>query len=297
VDSILDGVNHLRDAVAERFESLGAIIDAVMQGQFAVAGEIAWESIKLSFAEGIAWVTDAWTEFTTGLATVFDGLVTTIRQAWNNVSTFIGQVLMLQVARVQQLLDKLAEFDPTGMAAKLRASLDIDVGATILAMDEDRQRFNRGLDRERSERDDQRARAMQDRLTASEERVANLQRARDQALARARQALAENSDRESPLARAVEDLELAIAEAAKAPKLFDDKAATTAVEQAGMDALPAVEAATGITGTFSAAAAVASLGFRQSSAEEETADNTRVMRRRLEIIAREQRLRDAPVFS
>jgi hypothetical protein len=138
---------------------------------------------------------------------------------------------------------------------------------------------------------------MQDRMAASEERVANLQRARDQALARARQALAESPDRESPLARAMEELELAIAEAAKAPKLFDDKAATTSVEQAGMDALPAVEAATGITGTFSAAAAVAALGFRQSSAEQETADNTRAMRRRLEIIAREQRLRDAPVFS
>ena len=67
----------------------------------------------------------------------------------------------------------------------------------------------------------------------------------------------------------------------------------------GKKAVPGLVKAIGAAASrpAEARAAVAALGFRQSNAEEETADNTRAMRRRLEIIAREQRLRDAPVFS
>ncbi len=40
-----------------------------------MAAEIAWASIKLAFAQGMAWVTNAWAEFSTGLASIFDGAV------------------------------------------------------------------------------------------------------------------------------------------------------------------------------------------------------------------------------
>ena len=170
-------------------ESLSAIAKAMMHGEFALAGEVAWTSIKLAFVQGIAWVTNAWTEFTTGLATIFDGVVVAIRTAWNNLTVFIGQLLMYQVARFQMLLDQLAQFDPTGLAAKLRSALDVNVGGTITAMEEDRERFNRGLADAREKRDAERAAQMQARLAETEARLAELRRQREDALARARTAV------------------------------------------------------------------------------------------------------------
>jgi len=52
-----------------------------------------------------------------------------------------------------------------------------------------------------------------------------------------------------------------------------------------------------LEGTFSAAAAAAMFGARRPTAEEETAQNTRAMRRRLDEMAREQKLQQGLVFA
>jgi hypothetical protein len=92
------------------------------------------------------------------------------------------------------------------------------------------------------------------------------------------------------------DLKFAIDEAAKAPRLFDAGAAAKQVADVGVGMAPMVTSRP-LEGTFSAAAAVAMFGAGPASAEEETAQNTRAMRRRLDELAREQRLRGAPVFT
>jgi hypothetical protein len=264
-------------------ESLSAIATSMMQGEFALAGEIAWASIKLSFAEGIAWATNAWTEFATGLASIWDATVTKIRQVWANVSTWIAGQLLRIWGLVQNVASQLGIVDQT-----------LDVQGAIRTLQEDRDRFNVGLDTARGQRDDQRVAAMQSQLAATEERLAALRTAREQALAKARDLPVD--ERESPLAQAMADLKAAIAEAAKAPKLFDAGAATRKVADVGGDLAPMVTSKP-LEGTFSAAAAMAMFGARRSSAEEETAQNTRAMRRRLDELAREQRLREGMVFA
>ena len=117
---------------------------------------------------------------------IFDGVITTIRQVWNNVTSWMaGQQLKL-VGAIQSALETLEQIDPTGLAAKLKASLELDVGGAIRVLEEDRSRFNSGLDQARQQRDEERARAMQERLAETEKRLAELRAAREDALARAR---------------------------------------------------------------------------------------------------------------
>ena len=184
-------------------ESLSAIATAMMQGEFALAGEIAWTSIKLAFSEGIAWVTNAWGEFATGLTSVWDNVITNIRQAWNNVSSWIAGQLLKLVDTVNSVLASLEQIDPTGSASKLKASLDIDVNGAIAFLEEDRQRFNRGLDVAKQQRDEQRVQAMQARLAETEKRLAELRAARADAVAKARDLAPETGEEESPLSQAV----------------------------------------------------------------------------------------------
>lgn len=238
------------------------------EGDFALAAEIAWASIKLAFAEGMAWVTNAWAEFSTGLASIFDGAVTGVRQIWNNVSTWIARQMLNLVGMIQSAVAKLAEIDPTGLSDKLKAALDFDVEGTIRILEEDSQRFNQGVEQAKSARDDERVRAMQQQLADTEKRLAELREARRQALAKA-DALAED-DTKSQLAGAMAELEKTLADATNMDKLFDAGAAQSQLplEFGGM---PKLGGSAGLAGTFNAAIA-GMLGRSGDDPSERTAD-------------------------
>jgi phage-related protein len=282
--------SQVKNATIETFSAIGK---ALAEGDFALAAEIAWASIKLAFAQGMAWVTNAWAEFSTGLASIFDGAITTVRQIWNNVSTWIARQMLKLVGMVQSLVAKLAEIDPTGLADKLKTAIDFDVEGTIRVLEEDSQRFNQGIGQAKAARDDERVRAMQQQLVDTEKRLAELREARQQALAKA-DALAED-DAESPLAAAKAELERALAEAANANKLFDADAAQSQLnlplDFAGM---PKLGGSAGLAGTFNAAIA-GMLGRSGDDPGERTADAVESMDEKLTDIRDE--LKDRPVLA
>ncbi|MCA9219454.1 MAG: hypothetical protein KDA71_03960, partial [Planctomycetales bacterium] len=253
--------------VSESFAGIGR---ALAEGDFALAAEIAWASIRLAFAQGMAWVTNAWTEFTTGLALIFDGVITSIRQVWNNISTWIARQLLNLVGLIQAAVAKLAAIDPTGLSEKLKNAIAFDVEGAIQILEEDSQRFNQGLDQAKSSRDDERVRAMQQRIAETEKRLAELRAAREDALKRA-DALAEDES-ESPLAAAMAELEDALAQAAGKGNLFDADGAQMQFDSS-FDAsrMPSVGGNASLGGTFNAAIA-GLLGRSGSDPAERTAD-------------------------
>lgn len=253
--------------VSESFAGIGR---ALAEGDFALAAEIAWASIRLAFAQGMAWVTNAWTEFTTGLALIFDGVITSIRQVWNNIRTWIARQLLNLVGLIQTAVAKLAEIDPTGLSEKLKNAIAFDVEGAIQILEEDSQRFNQGLDQAKSSRDDERVRAMQQRIAETEKRLAELRAAREDALKRA-DALAEDES-ESPLAAAMAELEDALAQAAGKGKLFDADGAQMQFDSSfDPSSMPSVGGNASLGGTFNAAIA-GLLGRSGSDPAERTAD-------------------------
>ncbi len=252
----------------ETFSAIGA---ALAQGDFALAGEIAWVSIKLAFAQGIAWVTNAWTEFTTGLSSIWDGMVTYLRQIWNDVVSWLAKSILQLVGSVQSALDTISKYDPTGLADKLKQQMSVDVEGAIRTVEEDRARYNQSQDVAKGQRDDERVRAMQDQLAATEAQLAELRAAREAALAKSRAAADKAGPAGSPLAKAMNELEKALDDAANAKKrLFDPAAADQ--QMTGVGDLTSQFASTGsLAGTFSASVA-AMLGRSGDDPAERTAE-------------------------
>ena len=114
--------------------------------------ELIWVVVQEVFTRGIAWLNNAWTEFSIGLVSIFDGFVTGIRQAWNNVTLFIIQTIAKAVDFVRTALDEAAKYDPTGAAAALRDSIG-DVTVLAKVVEEDIQRQNKQFGADKQERD------------------------------------------------------------------------------------------------------------------------------------------------
>lgn len=145
-------------------------------------------------------------------------------------------------------------------------------------MEEDRLRYNRGLDQARMHRDAQRAQAMQKHLAETEQRLAALRAAREEALARSRELGGDSgTEAASGLDTAMADLEKALAEAADAPRLFDP--GSFDVDLSGIGDTVLSSSGLSSQGTFNAAAAfgLAAGGVeeRAMKAAETTAQNTR----------------------
>ena len=159
-------------------ETFGGIANAVAAGEWGLAFEIAWASIKVVWTKGINWLTTTWSEATTGIAMLFDLAVTSIRQAWNSVITWIAQKLIQLWGVAQKTLSALAEWDPTGLTGKLADSMKIDVQAVVTDLEQDKQRKNRGLEQGLQQRDDARGQALLTQQNAAEAELEQLRKQR-----------------------------------------------------------------------------------------------------------------------
>ena len=282
----------LVDWMAESFSGIGT---ALAGGDFALAAEIAWASIKVAFAQGMAWVTNTWTEFTTGLGLIFDSVITSIRQVWNNISTWIARQLLNLVGLIQTAVSKLAAIDPTGLSDKLKAAISFDVEGAIKILEEDSKRFDQGLDQAKSARDDERVRAMMQRIAETEARLAELRAAREDALKQANAMAGDES--ESPLSAAMAELEDALADASKAKGLFDADGAQMQFDaESGASNIPNIGSGSNIAGTFNAAIA-GLLGRAGDDPGERTADAVESMDETLGDIKDELKTRPPLAFN
>lgn len=188
----LEGINYLKSywpqlagAAKSAYEKILAFTISVgsdLTGAFAAAGqtivniwsnvpewlrlpvEIAWASIVEIFTRGISWARMALTEFSIGIATVFDGAITTLRQSFNGLTMLILDGLAQAVGGFKSLLDMAAKYDPTGLSASMRDALP-DAAAFAETARADMQRQNEQLERDREARDKRRS----ERLAATRE--------------------------------------------------------------------------------------------------------------------------------
>jgi hypothetical protein len=179
-------------------ETFGGISNAIAAGDWGLAFEIAWASIKVVWSKGITWITTTWSEVTTGIAMLFDQAVTAIRQAWTTVITWIAQKLIQLWGVAQKTLTALGEWDPTGLTAKLANSMKIDVQAVVTDLEQDKQRKNRGLEQARQQRDDERGKGLLAQQNAAEAELEQLRQQRREKLDQAQAA----ADAAAPVDRA-----------------------------------------------------------------------------------------------
>jgi TP901 family phage tail tape measure protein len=185
--AILEGVKGLGQGIVSTFMALVSdaqlawqgISAALAIGDFKLAWQVAWNAIQLIFWKAIKPIQLGWAEFAAGLGTVFDGAIVGIRQAWNNVSTWIAKQIFELIGMLQTAVDKLAEFDPTGLAAQLSASLSIDVDGATKVLEEDRQRFNKQIEDAKRARDENRVKALTTAQQDLDKRIADLAATRD----------------------------------------------------------------------------------------------------------------------
>ena len=176
--------------VSEARTAWEGISAAIAINDLQAAWGIAWNTMRLVALQTYGPLQVAWAEFTTGLISAFDGAIVAIRSGWSSAATAIAQTMFSVLGTIQDLLDKIAEFDPTGAAAALRGLVEFDVDGINTMLDEDHARFTAGLQSERDARDETRGAELNTRLAAlraaQEEAEAEIRRIRDAAVQRAK---------------------------------------------------------------------------------------------------------------
>jgi len=213
----------------------------------------------------------AWNEFSTGLASTFDAVITAIRQAWTTAASAIAQSVFYVMSQLSKGLETIEQFDPSGLISRIRASLDqLNPTAILETLEADRQRTNADLSQARQQRDDRRAAELNSRQAALAKSIADT----EAAIRAARDA-------------AVENAQAAAAQQAKLSGLA--QIAADASEEETKADKPKRDISGAIGATSAAAAALILAGAsrpeeRAAKASEEVAKNTRKSADKLESI-------------
>lgn len=277
----------VRDA-AVGWEGISA---ALAIGEWRKAWDIAWTQIQLTFFRAVQPLQLGWSEFTTGLASLLDGAIVAVRTSWNNVTTWIASSILKLMGMLQEAIAKVAEFDPTGMAAELSASLSVDVSGALAVLEEQRKRFDQDLNRAREARDSERAKALADRQQQISSRITALEQTRNQ-LADAAKQQAGGARIEDKVRTWVEEMLAPMAE--QADKTWVDLSHMAARATDGGDSL--ARAADPI-GTFSAQAAqLLSYGFGRTREERMVEIQKEQLAKTDELIRATERI-SLPVFT
>lgn len=147
-----------RDAILAGYEDLKA------------AGLVAWTTIKLAFQQAVNFIAAGWDTFSTGITSIFDGVVVNIRQAWGATVSWIAQQLLKVWGTVERVLSAL------GLLSE-----QTDVGGAIKIVQEDNRKHSERLDREKADRDQRRGADMAARDKARAASVSALDQERQDA--------------------------------------------------------------------------------------------------------------------
>ena len=253
---------------------LGAVGDALMAGDFALAARVAWLGVRAEWIRGINFLQDRWTEFKAWFATatseVFGGARIWAIEIWSGFETaaaeamaFVGRIWNALVSTFWSAFESV-----TGWLAdrllELMGLVDttLDVEAAKKARREDSARSQSAIDATNRSNEEEIAKRLEGRLTAAEARRDAAIKAIGEGLVQGQErittardgALAENA---RELAAAQAELTQAI-EAARAARASSD---ASAPERRGIPAIDDILAGFGqaqqraeVRGTFSAAA-------------------------------------------
>lgn len=102
------------------FDGMGS---AIASGQFALAADIAWATIKLAFVGGIGGVKLLWSGFTVGLAEVWGTMSNGIVGVFRGAMGLVLGVMQGAISQLAEITAKVAEYDPTGMTGRLASTM------------------------------------------------------------------------------------------------------------------------------------------------------------------------------
>lgn len=72
-------------------DTLGGVVDALMAGNIELAVQILWQGIKTLWEQGIATITNLWTNAINDLAGAFVVIETTVRDIFDSVTSYVGK--------------------------------------------------------------------------------------------------------------------------------------------------------------------------------------------------------------
>lgn len=129
--------------------------DSIMAGydSLKAAGTLAWSYIKLMFVQTVNPISALWDQVWGDMASVFDGVIVSIRQTWGTVISWIAKQMLWLYGKVERVLKAL------GMISEAT-----DIQGAQKAIDEDNKRYAAQLDKDKAARDQARG----DRLAKGE---------------------------------------------------------------------------------------------------------------------------------
>ena len=254
---------------------IGGISDAFAANDFKLAASIAWAAVVVAWEEAkhalmSSWnaVANGWDEFWTGMASIMDGVVTSIRSAWASVVGWISQKLLQVWGLIEKALSAVGLLNET-----------TDIGGAVRAVADQTAADKAGLADAKNARD-------QERGAGLSSRKAERELGASEGLVAAREELA------NLLAEAAQ--KAAVKEWAPDYSKRDTPSPGDTIK-AGMSA---AGIGASLTGTFSAHAAMAAFaGPKTEDAAKETADNTKRMAKTMERLLQNVQAADGAVFA
>ena len=294
--AVFDWVSNKLGGLFQNFATVfGGIADAILAGDIQLAASILWASINLAFVAGIGRVQSLWEQFTFVLGDVFAQMGSSIMTTFLAVVSTIAGALSDLANHTATTLQALAEYDPTGAAARIAASLRT-VGS--VAAGAETALRNEITNTEQRRQADQLRRAAQhvDKLNAIASRADDAKAERDALIAQANEAGGDITIGTLKTS-AIDDLKKQIADV-NAQAVIASPEKLDAVEKAKGEADDETQRITTSGkrggGSFSAAGA-ALLGLGGSSAAEETARNTRKTNEHLQAIRNQRPAKAEPL--
>lgn len=104
-------------------ETFGAIANAIMGGNIGLAADILWASIMVAFVSGTGAIRTLWAGFVLGLKEVWSIATSGIVSIFRSVVSVIASVMSSVLGKFKTVLETIAEYDPTGAAAKVASGL------------------------------------------------------------------------------------------------------------------------------------------------------------------------------
>lgn len=288
VQSVLSAFDFLLASVKE---TAGGVADALMSGDFALAGQILWVTLEGIWVAGTNRLKFIWAAVSEGFAEVFDSVRSGIARGFRTMVQTISDLMQSLLEKGAKAWAFAAEFDPTGQAKKVAAGLETVAGiygrsSDIIAKMQD------DADAAQAKRRIDRANVTNAKIQDADQRAADVKARRDELLARASRQRNGRTLDQMAADRQIQIDEL-VARAKSAESVVEQEKVDE-VEKQQQEGLGRGDRTVRTAGTFSAVGA-ALLGLGGSNAQEKTAANTGRMARTLDQIA--DREPAAPQFS
>lgn len=280
--AIVDQLTWFKDVAGKVF---GAVTDALVAGDFAAAGKVAWAALRVVWYEGLSWITDAWhwgsdnlrktwADLTLGLSVLWVKFASAVQTAWAHAQAAVKKGWENLKADTKGALG-LIEIELTVLGAKVqgldatavRREAEADFAAEWAPIDEAREDRLKQIGEDEKKRIKEIEKAREDAIKAAADKWSATTQAIDN------EAKTRTNNAKTELENAKRELEAAMKQAEEAGKvkLGDEPAWAKRHGLPDPDDVAEMIDRTTVMGTFSP---FALRGLGRDKPAEETARNT-----------------------